>query len=354
MSELHPGKVQTVNGWVDPNELGITHVHEHILHEAGQLFFHDHPTHPELGHEPISLENLWFVRNNVFNNVENTNYTDYDLACKEVARFAALGGETLVEVTTHGMGQQPEKMRRLSMDTGVKIVKGTAWYVQASHPAYIATESVNQLAARLVRDVTEGIDGTDVRAGVLGEMGISNPFHDDEKKALRAAVLAQQETGAPISIHPGMSDEVMLEILEVLRDAGADPERIIMGHLDAFGFTRETIQQVAEAGYYLAWDTFGKTEMMPAHFLGADLLQPSDGQRIADIRHFIDLGYLDKILVSQDTCFGTDLAEFGGGGYGHILSNVVPAMKRRGFTESEIDAMIVTNPPKVLAFTKVN
>ena len=77
---------------------------------------------------------------------------------------------------------------------------------------------------------------------------------------------------------------------------------------------------------------------------------PNDAIRLRLIRALIDHGHLDRIVISHDICYRTRMSCFGGHGYGHIFENVVPLMRARGFTEAEIDAILVGNPRRLLTF----
>lgn len=344
------GKVQTVTGPVEPTQLGITSVHEHIFHNSVDTYFQKHPDAPERADQPVSIENRWWVEHNPFNNRENLVFDDVHAAAYEVDLFAQAGGGTLVELSCGGMNSDPTLARDLSRRTGVTIVKGAGWYIQPSHPERLATMSEGEIADEMVQAVTSGIDGTDVRAGVLGEIGVSTPFHPEEKRVLRAALAAQRRTGVPVSIHPGMGDEVLLEIVDLLRAEGADMSNIIMGHLDCFGFSRQAQVRLAETGCFLAYDNFGATHFMPTQTLGSDLLHPSDGERLKGIQFLIEQDYLPQIVVAHDLFCKHDMATYGGAGYSHIIRNVLPVMRNIGFNEEEIDAILVGNPSRALTF----
>ena len=109
------------------------------------------------------------------------------------------------------------------------------------------------IVEQIVRDVMEGVDGTVIRSGVIGEIGCSWPLAENERKVLRASVQAQRITGAPLLIHPGRDETAPLQIIEVLTEAGADLSRTIMGHLDRTVFLRGTLTQIAKTGCYMEW-----------------------------------------------------------------------------------------------------
>ncbi len=76
---------------------------------------------------------------------------------------------------------------------------------------------------------------------------------------------------------------------------------------------------------------------------------PSDAQRLDSIKHVADAGYSDRIVIGQDICTKHRLVKYGGHGYGHILENIVPKMRRKGFSENAIRAITVGNPARILA-----
>lgn len=342
------GKIQTVTGLIDPADLGFTHVHEHLFHDQSEAYYEPHPAFPEIGEAPVDLHNRWLVEHHPFNSRDNLHFTDVAQTTAEVARFGAAGGGTLVEMSSTGFHSDPLAVRRISEGSGVQVVKGTGWYTKGAHGQDLSEVSVDDLAARMVRDILEGIDGTDVKAGVIGELGMSSPIDPDERKTLQAAVLAQQETGVGLNIHPGMGDETLGEILRLLAQIGAQPDRVIVGHLESFGYSLDMQQQVADAGYFMAYDNFGATHFMPTDRLAEPLMHPSDGERLKGIRHFVDRGHVAQFTIAQDMSCKHDLVDNGGAGFAHILMNVVPMMRTLGFTEAQIQAITVDNPRRLL------
>ena len=148
-------------------------------------------------------------------------------------------------------------------------------------------------------------------------------------------------------IHPGRHPDAPAEILEVLAKGGADLSRVIMGHLDRTVFEFDTLLSIAESGCYLEWDLFGNEG---SYYPLAEIDMPSDAQRMGFIKRIADAGYSGKIVIGQDICTKHRLTKYGGHGYGHILENIVPKMRRKGFSEELIHAITVGNPASILAF----
>ena len=207
--------------------------------------------------------------------------------------------------------------------------------------------SVEDLAREIIGDIVEGVEDSGVRAGIIGEIGCTWPLASNERKSLSAAAIAQSETGAAILVHPGRHPDAPLEILELLASGGADICRVIMGHLDRTVFEFDALQSIAASGCYLEWDLFGNEG---SYYPLAEIDMPSDAQRLDFIKRVADAGYSDRIVVGQDIATKHRLVSYGGHGYGHILENIVPRMRRKGFSEDVIRAITVGNPARVLAF----
>jgi phosphotriesterase-related protein len=127
---------------------------------------------------------------------------DVDLAIEELGAYAAAGGSALVDVTSIGIGRDPLALRRISEATGVHVVMGAGWYRERVYPDYIRERSADELAAMIARDVEEGVDGTGVRAGVIGEIGTERGFISPaQERVFRAAARAHHRTDAPIYTH---------------------------------------------------------------------------------------------------------------------------------------------------------
>src|SRR5262245_15557810 len=134
--------IMTVKGPIPPADAGFVLSHEHLLCD------------------------LWAIVRS-YDGILH----DEKLASDELARFKEAGGQTLVEVSSIGLGRNPEGLLRISNDTGIHVVMGSAWYREEGYPQYIYQLSVNELAQRIVRDITKGVEHSGIRAGVIGEIG---------------------------------------------------------------------------------------------------------------------------------------------------------------------------------------
>ncbi len=352
------GKAQTVLGIIDADSLGVTLPHEHLLMDFSATFVE--PTEAserKLAHQPITLENLYWVRLHRSNSAGNLNLTDEQLAIKEALLYKWAGGDTIVELSLRGIARDPLGLARISRATGLNVVMGAGYYIGASHPPELTTMTEEEITEEIVRDIMVGVDDTRVRAGIIGEIGCSIPLQDNERKVLRASAAAQRRTGAAINIHPSWSDDLVLEIIKILGDAGADLSRTIISHLDGIchQFSPATIRKIADAGCYIEFDTFGHPvlPLFVALIEGRLVGRQSEVDRINAIKCLIDDGYLNHILISQDICFKHCYVTYGGAGYAHILRNLVPWMRLSGISDEQIHTIMVENPKRVLSFAPV-
>ena len=345
------GRVQTVLGPISPDELGVTLTHEHLLIDLSVVFkAGDQASSRGFFDRAVTMETVGRIRHYGAPNFDDSRLLDVPTAIEEAMLYKQYGGDSVVDATSIGIARDPVGLARISRATGINIIMGSSYYVAISHPSDMGGRSEDAISAAIVRDVTEGADGTNIRSGVIGEIGCSWPLAEDERKVLRASARAQRLTGAPILIHPGRDETAPMEIMEVLSEAGADLSRTIMGHLDRTVFLPETLKSIAGTGCYLEWDLFGREQ---SHYsLNPNIDMPSDAKRMDDIAWISSEGYARKVLVAHDICSKHRLERYGGHGYSYILGHVVPRMRNRGFSAEAIDDILVNNPRDILAFTE--
>ena len=346
------GRVQTVLGSIAPADMGVTITHEHILSTMPHLT-DTPPEDPErraFFDEPVTMESLGALRFGSLLNYDNCQLDSIETAIDEVSRFGRAGGGTIVEATSLGIGRNPAGLARISEASGVSLIMGSSYYLGITHPPErnVAGRDEEDIADEIVRDVTEGADGTSIRAGLIGEVGCSSPMTGDERKVLRASAKAQRRTGAPLMTHPSPPRESPMEIVRVLEAAGADLSRTIMCHLDRTVDTRDALEELARTGCVMEYDLFGYENSYYPYPLRFDM--PTDARRADWIAWLFERGYGDRVVISHDVIFKNKLARYGGHGYAHIVENVVPLMRRKGFRQSEIDAMLVDTPRRLFTF----
>jgi phosphotriesterase-related protein len=257
----------------------------------------------------------------------------------------AAGGRGIVDLSSGGLGPDPLGLVEIARATGAHVIMGCGHYVHDYQDPANAARTVEDLAEEIVDSVEVGVWGTDVRAGIIGEIGCSAPWTALEQRVMVAAVLAQRQTGAAINVHPGRHPDQPQEVADFVRVKGGRMERVIISHIDRTVFDADRLGRLADAGCVLEWDLFGQEA---SYYRLADIDLPNDAVRLRAIRGLIDRGHLDQVLISHDICYRSRLVRWGGHGYGHIFANVVPLMRRRGFSEREIQAVLVDNPRRLL------
>ncbi|XP_075684855.1 N-acetyltaurine hydrolase [Rhinoderma darwinii] len=348
MSSLS-GRVQTVLGLIHPDQLGYTLTHEHLT-MTFECCFCPPPVHQvNLAEGPIAMKNLFWLKQNPYSNKENLLLNqEVDAVKEELIAFNAAGGGCIVENTTTGISRDVKTLKRLAQETGVHIISGAGFYVDATHSPETRSKSVEQLTEVLVNEVLQGADGTEIKCGIIGEIGCSWPLTDSEKKILQATAEAQTQLGCPVNIHPGRNSDAPFQIVHILQEAGADISKTVMSHLDRTIFDEIKLLEFAALGSYLEFDLFG-TEMLNYQFNTA-VDMPSDNDRIRTVRSLINEGYDEKIVVSHDIHTKNRLVKYGGHGYSHILNNIVPKMLLRGMSQQSIDKILLENPKRWLTF----
>ncbi len=337
------GSVDSVLGPVPGEELGPTLVHEHLLVDTRTT------EHKEASHRatPLGPHNYYLSRRRddhphalVLDSVSE--------AVDELRHFRDLGGRTLVEVTPRCLARNPAGLVAIARESGVNVVMGGGFYDHHYHQDVVHRASVDALAELLVHDCTEGVDIGErktVRSGVIGEIGLSWPVLDCERKALVAASMAQAATGKALVIHPGRNPEGPRFALDEAERAGADPSRVVLSHIDRTLDEAAPIVELARRGAFVSFDLFGNESSFYPY---SDFHMPNDGARLLLIRSVADLGELDQVVVSQDIYRKTHLLRYGGEGYGHILRDVVPVMDRFGLDAGMQRSLLTDNPARAL------
>lgn len=300
--------IHTVRGPIEPASLGRTLMHEHVLCDFYRV--------------TGRLDQI---------------LNDEALALDELRHLSRAGGNGLVECTTIDLGRDPTGLRRISERAGLHIVMGTGWYRQPFYPAEIDRLSTSALAERMIVDLVAGVGDTGIRAGIIGEIGCHLDYATaQEERVLRAAGRAQRATGAPLTTHASMYPVGLVQ-LEVLIGEGVDPARVIIGHCDTY-LSLDYHLAVLEAGAYLQFDTVGRRHMNP------------DERRADALVTLLRRGWGERLLLSSDRCYRSDLVAFGGAGYGVVFTSFFDLLRARGVGEDELTLMTVDNPRRALAW----
>ena len=354
------GIAMTVLGPVDPSVLGHTLMHEHLYilnwipldqperWKTGGL---EIPTSDEalnFWNAPLTLANRDQLMEDYFLLNKDAQTLDLSDTLPEVQAFKRLGGNTIVDMPPIEEPRRPLKLVDLSRQSDVNIVVATSFYTEAWHPQNIDQLSISDLTRYMVTDIVEGMDGTDVKAGLVGEVPAVNmelgPNSNNETRILRAAARASRLTGAALSLHSSFNDREGIEImlhrsLDIIEEEGVDFSRVIVGHVRPGPRADLALfEELLARGVYLEFDLLGDPEK-------------EDSQRSIDtIASLIERGHGARLLVSQDIYTKFHLRKFGGEGLIYVHSVLLPALRDKGISEAAIDQIIEENPRQVLTF----
>jgi len=306
--------VNAVSGPLDTSELGFTLMHEHIMVQS-----------------PGVKDNF-----QVYDRA-----TETETAVRKVNDVRARGVKTLVDLTP-GSWRDIPFVKEVVARTGAQVIVATGLYWDVPH--HFGAQSgrpVEYIAQHFVRDITEGIMDTGVKAGIIkcatDEPGVT----PDVERVLKAAAQAQRATGVPISTHTHAASEMGLKQQDVFEAEGADLSRIVIGHS---GDSEDVayLQKICDRGSYIGMDRFG-----------IDIFLPT-AQRVATIKKMCEMGYAAKMVLSHDAACYFDWADpnllkslLPNWHFNYIPDQVIPALREAGVSDADITAMTVDNPRRI-------
>lgn len=296
----------SVTGPVQPADLGVVLPHEHVFTDLVREY------------RGTGLLN------------------DEHLACQELGLLPAAGGNTLVDLTPDEIGRDPAALRRVSEATGVTIIMGCGHYRDPYlNRDWFDQHTVDAVADELVADIEEGVRGTGIRPGIIGEIGADKWYISAaEERSFRAAARAHARTGLTISTHAARWP-VGLEQLKLLAEEGVDPRRVIIGHADTVpspGYHLELARQ----GCYVSFDSIGTGTRY-------DL-----GRAVDYVMALVRAGFGAQVLLSHDVFLRGHLRADGGCGYGYLLTDFLPMLAAAGLDPEETRALVTANPRAAL------
>jgi phosphotriesterase-related protein len=303
-------RVETVLGPVAARDLGLTLVHEHVLVDfvgAAEVSRSRYRT------DDVVRTVLPFLR-----------------------EVKAKGVQTLIDCTPAWLGRDPLLLKRLSEETGLRLVTNTGYYGAADDkfvPAHAYVETADQLADRFIAESREGIEGTGIRPGFL-KVGVDRgKLSTIDRKLVVAAARCHLATGLTIAVHTGDATAA-LDILETLKGERVAPSAYVWVH--AQNQDRQVQLQAAEAGAWVELD---------------GVSPPSLAAHVEAVTDLARRGHLGRLLVSQDAGW-YNVGDPGGGafrGYTLLLDEFVPALRKAGITEAQVRTLLVDNPARAFA-----
>ncbi len=329
MNRPSEGRVITARGEVEPRALGAVMMHEH-LYMSGRDW--------DEGPTPTDREELLM-----------------DYAVPNLRLLHGWGCHALVDATPMAWRAWPDTYVRMADAADLHIILSTGFYREMEVGSYwvkdksqaiwpkVREGSVEELAGLCIGEITSGIHGTPVRAGII-KLGSSGPeLTEAEAKAFQAGAMAQQATGVAITTHCTARGAHITQ-LNALADAGVDPSRVMVGHTGP--------HMVRETDSVREWMKRGAT------FLPTNLRMDDDWEFWADlvrvIRDLFSEGLGEHLVLGLDWAFDTEQGPFVPCSFmppppfRYMFVYTLPRFRKLGLEESAIEQMMVANPARLL------
>jgi len=370
MAHENVGKVMTVLGPIMPEEMGVTLPHEHLYIDLTGYRPQNRPPEEEaFYYQPLTYQTLNRVKKDPYNNRDNLVIMDREVTLRELSAFQKAGGRTICDVmpggVKHGiMEAYAPRLVDAAVTTGLNVISGFGHYVACctghgesditlgQPDPTIEKLSPEEIARDYIDVILNGFGDTGVRPGIIGELGTSDVIFPEEKKALQAGAIAQQETGLAITLHMHPPVRNGHEALDILLEAGADAQRIIHGHSDGVltngdGFEDAVSYYLSllDRGCYLEFDLCGNAEYFRTET--ASWWLPQDRDRALAIARLCEKGYEDKILLSHDMGTKYCYVEYGGWGYAHVVTDFRRTLLEAGIDEQTAIHFSTDNPQRI-------
>lgn len=318
-------EVHTVRGPIPTTDLGVTLMHEHVFVLSPEIV----ANYPEgWGEEQVREQ----------------------AAVDKLNALKAIGVDTIVDPTVIGLGRYIPRIARVAERTDLQIVVATGVYTYNDVPMFFhftgpgtLLNGPEPMVDMFVRDITEGIAGTGVKAAILkcatDEPGVTPGV----ERVLRAVAQAHRATGVPITTHTHAHTRRGLEQQRVFAEEGVDLTRVIIGH-SGDSTDLDYLEELAAAGSYLGMDRFGLDNIC------------SFDDRVDTVARMCERGHAGRMVLAHDaSCYIDWLPEAAlpfalpNWHYLHIHNDVLPALRRRGVTEEQITTMLVDNPRAIFS-----
>jgi len=365
-------QINTVSGPISPGDLGFTSMHEHTVCDMSifrRRYEHLIPENvPVAPDDPVKLDNFGVLKHAFILSHDAMDLRDEELITAEVADYAAAGGRAMVDMSAPGIRCDVTAIRRISQRTGIHIIATTGLYSEDSWPERFRQMTVQDYMKYMRREIEEGIEDTLIKAGhikvAITDSTIFNaqPFSEQQKTLLRAAVRVSNGTGIAMSVHPPLDAvENVREVIKVMLSEGVNPEKAVIAHNDLFFVSRDLkilitdpgswrlntdfARELLDRGFNISIDSFG-------HYQDGEPVGTAavtDWQRLAGLVALIKAGYSSQIVLGTDIFIKILTRRHGGEGYCRLTNYVVPSLRQMEIAESDIRKLTVENPARILS-----
>ncbi|MEX1254662.1 MAG: phosphotriesterase-related protein [Dehalococcoidia bacterium] len=308
-------QVETLRGPVDTAQLGATLMHEHVFVQSEGVA----QNFPSVWDEPPQT---------------NT-------ARAKLRELVETGVQTIVDLTVMGLGRNIPRLRQVVGDIPLSVIVASGLYTYNELPHYFQNRDADAMADLFVQDITEGIQGTSVKAAILKVATDEPGVTPGVEKVLRAVARAQRRTGVPISTHTHAATRRGLDQQAIFEEEGVDLSRVIIGHS---GDTEdiEYLEALMKRGSFIGMDRFGLDQIL------------SMEKRVGVVVRLCEHGYAGQMVLAHDACSYIDWypmeavrSVVPNWHFAHISRDVLPALRAAGVQEEQITQMMVHNPRRV-------
>ncbi len=308
-------QINTVLGPIDASKLGFTLGHEHVFVASAGVRY----VYPEFVDKKAIVKK----------------------AVRELRQAVEEGVNTIVDVSVLDLGRDVRVEREVSRRTGINIIAATGNWLDV--PRVFAAADPNRLADLYVREIVDGIEGTDVRAGVIKVASDGDSVSAASENIIRGAARACKRTGVPITTHTGAAARLGLRQIEIIEQEGADLDKVVIGHSND-STDLDYLTAILRKGAWLGLDRY------PG---GGRPGIPGWEERTRVVKQLLDMGWADKIMLSHDWVSSmlnarpdmqAQREKNNPDGYLFITRKVLPYLKQLGGTDQQIKQLMVDNP----------
>lgn len=311
-------EIPTATGTIDSKDLGRTLVHEHVFVISPEVL----QNYPEEWDEQFRVAD----------------------AIEKLTALKAAGVDTIFDPTVIGLGRYIPRIVDIAKQVDLNIVVATGVYTYDSVPKFFRLKGPifgmdvpDPMADMFIRDITQGIADTGVKAAFLKCAIDEEGMTTDVERILKAVAKAHLETGAPVMVHTHPGTKRGLEVHKVLSEIGVDPSRVCLAHSGDSGDV-DHLSELADLGYFLGMDRFG-----------VDVYAPFE-TRVETVVKLIEHGYIEQLGLAHDASCYLDwvdqsmLSMTPNWNFLHISNDVLPELRKRGVTDEQIDTLLIANP----------
>ena len=355
-------KIMTVTGPINPEELGFTTMHEHVMMDGGWVLrkrYNDQlQTNDDryTADDPLSLSNVGLIKRNFMTNWDGLSFDDEIMMLGEIMDFQKSGGKSILELSVPGIRTKVPAIKKIAEKTGAHIIISTGLYTGDSWPDKYITMGEKEIYNYMIDEVRNGVEDTGITPGHL-KIAVHS-LTGKEESALRAAAKVANETGLSLTVHCDDGRQVV----EVLQSEGVDVSRVVIAHVaGAFGIRDLKLLVTHPELFTLRLDYIRELlgtgvnislEFSPGNVESEDqnrIVVP-DWLRLAGVIKLLDEGYAGQIVFGTDTCAKVMTRRYGGEGYSRLTRFAVPKLREFGVSDYHIRTITEKNPARILAF----